>query len=49
MAELEEGCSKKRKISQGNEAAHNSLRTSVLTKLLITLHQLAHEAAHNSS
>ena len=49
MAELEESCSKKRKISQENKAAHNSSRTSVLTKLLITLRELAHEAAHNSS
>ena len=49
MAELEGSCSKKRKISQGNEAAHSSSRTSVLTKLLITLRELAHKAAHNSS
>ena len=49
MTELEESCSKKRKITQRNEAAHNSSQTSVLTKLLITLHELAHEAAHNTS
>ena len=49
MVELEENCSKNRKISQENEAAHNSSRISVLTKLLITLRKLAHEAAHNSS
>ena len=49
MVELEESCSKKQKISLGNEAAHNSSQTSVLTKLLITLCKLAHKAAHNSS
>ena len=49
MAELEESCSKRRKISQGNEAAHNSSRTSVLTKLLITLREIAHKIAHNTS
>ena len=49
MVELEESCSKKQKISQGNEAAHNSSRISVLMKLLIALRKLAHEAAHNSS
>ena len=48
MAELEESCSKKRKISQGNEAAHNSLQTSVLTKLLIIVRKLAHKAVHNT-
>ena len=49
MAELEGSCSKKQNISQGNEAAHNSSRTSVFMKLLITLRELAHEAAHNKS
>ena len=48
MTELEENCSKKQKISQGNEAAHKTLRTLVLTKLLITLHERTHEAAHNT-
>ena len=49
MVELEESFSKKQKISQENEAAQYSSRTPVLTKLFITLHKLAHEAAHNSS
>ena len=48
MVELEESCSKKRNISQGNKTAHNSSRTSVLTKLLITPCKLAHEAVHST-
>ena len=48
MAELEQSYSKKPKISQGNEAAHNSSQRSVLTKLLITLRKLAHKAVHST-
>ena len=48
MVELEESCSKKRKVSQGNKAAHNSSRTSVLTKLLIIVCELAHKAVHST-
>ena len=48
MVELEESCSKKQKNSQGNEAADNSSRTSVLTKLLIIVRELAHKFAHST-
>ena len=48
MVEIEESCSEKRKNSQGNEATHNSSRTSVLTKLLIIVHRLAHKSAHST-
>ena len=48
MVELEESCSKKQKISQGNEAAHNSSRTSVLMKLLLIVREFAHKAVHST-
>ena len=48
MAEQEKSCSKKRKISQGNKVAHNSSQTSVLTKLLIIVHELADKAVHST-
>ena len=48
MMELEKSCSKKQKISQGNEAAHNNSLTSVLAKLLIIVRELPHKAVRST-